>query len=773
MSRLPIGLRTHGPLLIVLCLVCTPMASQAWGSKRVEMAESYHATVVPFMESYCIECHSGDSAEAGLDLEKFRSWEEVTTTGRKKWSSVLDMLVTGSMPPKDCDQPGGEELQRVLKWVQDALSTVDCDGPVNPGRETIRRLNRIEYENTIRDLVGVQYKATESFPADDVGYGFDNIGDVLSTSPLLFEKFYQAADEIASHAIVTDKSQLIPRSELPLAQFKLKYGNASGRQLMFPSNNTGRYELEVEPGTYTVAIYAHASQSGDEPAKMGVRLGDKENRTFTVNNESPSEHPMEIKMRVPRGKLPLEVAFINDHYDPGNPNPNRRDRNLFINRIELRGPDTDLDNRYPESHKKIVFVRPGQEGLDEKQAAQQVIARFASRAFRRPVTKGEMERLMILYAMAKQDGLNYEGALREVVVGILCSPHFLFKVEEMPEGSDGTQPLSDYQVATRLSYFLWSTMPDEELLQQAWKGTLRQNLDVQVARMLADPKAKQLTENFAGQWLEMRKLEIVQPDRKRFGSFNRQLAADMRTETEMFFQSVIDEDHSVLDLLEADYTFLNQRLAGHYGIGSVKGDHFRRVELADGRRGGILTQASVLTVTSNPTRTSPVKRGKWILDNVLGTPPPEAPADVPTLESQKKLTGSLREQMKQHRENAACASCHARMDPIGFALENYDAIGRWRTKDAGFAIDASGEMPGGRKFDGAAGLKRLLLEEKKDEFIHNLISKTMTYALGRGVEYYDECAIQAVKIEMEQSDYRFSSMIRAIVHSEPFQKRGG
>ncbi|MEW4565265.1 DUF1592 domain-containing protein [Bremerella sp. JC770] len=773
MPRLPIRLRTYGPIPIVLCLVGTLMASQAWGAKRLEMAESYHATVVPFMKSYCIDCHSGDSAEAGLDLEKFRSWEEVTTTGRKKWSSVLDMLVTGSMPPKDYDQPGGEELQRVLKWVQDALSTVDCDGPVNPGRETIRRLNRIEYENTIRDLVGVAYKATESFPADDVGYGFDNIGDVLSTSPLLFEKFYQAADEIASQAIITDKSQLIPKSELPLAQFKLKYGNASGRQLTFPSNNTGRYELEVEPGTYTVAIYAHASQSGDEPAKMGVRLGDKEKRTFTVDNESPSQHPMEIKMRVPRGKLPLEVAFINDHYDPGNPNPNRRDRNLFINRIELRGPDTDLENRYPESHKKIVFVRPGDEGLDEKQAAQQVIARFASRAFRRPVTKGEMERLMILYAMAKQDGLNYEGALREVVVGILCSPHFLFKVEEMPEGSHGTQPLSDYQLATRLSYFLWSTMPDEELLQQAWKGTLRQNLDVQVVRMLADPKAKQLTENFAGQWLEMRKLEIVQPDRKRFGSFNRQLAADMRTETEMFFQSVIDEDHNVLNLLEADYTFLNQRLAEHYGIDSVKGDHFRRVELADGRRGGILTQASVLTVTSNPTRTSPVKRGKWILDNVLGTPPPEAPADVPTLESQKKLTGSLREQMKQHRENAACASCHARMDPIGFALENYDAIGRWRTKDAGFAIDASGEMPGGRKFDGAAGLKRLLLEEKKDEFIHNLISKTSTYALGRGVEYYDECAIQAVKIEMEQSDYRFSSMIRAIVHSEPFQKRGG
>ncbi|GAA4429934.1 DUF1592 domain-containing protein [Bremerella cremea] len=735
------------------------------------MDADYSKKIVPFMQSYCMDCHSGATPEAGLDLEKFRSLEDVTTIGRKKWSSVLDMLVNGTMPPRDYDQPAVEELQSVLTWVQDALSSIDCSSPANPGRETIRRLNRVEYQNTIRDLVGIDYQATQSFPADDVGYGFDNIGDVLSTSPLLFEKFYEAADEIATRAIITDREQLVPKHDLPLAQFKLKEGNPSGRNLTFPSNNTGSYELDVEPGSYTVAIYAYASQAGNEPAKMGVRIGGKTSKTFAIENTTPDSHPMEIKMRVPKGKLPLEVAFLNDHYDPGNPDPRRRDRNLFINRIELRGPDSNLDARYPESHKRIIFVRPGEQGLDELQAAQQVIARFASRAFRRPVTNGEMERLMILYGMAKEDGLNYEGAIREVVVGILCSPNFLFKVEE--DTQEGTHALDDYQLATRLSYFLWSTMPDEDLLQQAWKGTLRQNLDVQVTRMLADPKAKQLTENFAGQWLEMRKLDIVQPDRERFHGFDHKLAADMRTETEMFFQSIVDEDRNVLDLLQANYTFLNGRLAKHYGIQGVEGDHFRRVELNDNKRGGILTQASVLTVTSNPTRTSPVRRGKWILDNVLGTPPPEAPANVPSLESQKKLTGSLRERMKMHRENAACASCHAKMDPIGFSLENYDAIGQWRTKDEGFEIDASGEMPGGTKFAGADGLKRLLLEDKKDEFIHNLISKTMTYALGRGVEYYDECAIQQVQGEMANNNDKFSAMIRAIVHSEPFQKRGG
>ncbi|MEW4455344.1 DUF1592 domain-containing protein [Bremerella sp. JC817] len=771
MLRPIFGCRASGVLILGLSLVCSLSVSQLHAAKRAEMDADYSKKIVPFMQSYCMDCHSGATPEAGLDLEKFRSLEDVTTVGRKKWSSVLDMLVNGTMPPRDYDQPAVEELQSVLTWVQDALSSIDCSSPANPGRETIRRLNRVEYQNTIRDLVGIDYQATQSFPADDVGYGFDNIGDVLSTSPLLFEKFYEAADEIATRAIITDREQLVPKHDLPLAQFKLKQGNPSGRNLTFPSNNTGSYELDVEPGSYTVAIYAYASQSGNEPAKMGVRIGSKTSKTFAVENTTPDSHPMEIKMRVPKGKLPLEVAFLNDHYDPGNPDPRRRDRNLFINRIELRGPDSNLDARYPESHKRIIFVRPGEHGLDELQAAQQVVARFASRAFRRPVTNGEMERLMILYGMAKEDGLNYEGAIREVVVGILCSPNFLFKVEE--DTQEGTHALDDYQLATRLSYFLWSTMPDEDLLQQAWKGTLRQNLDVQITRMLADPKAKQLTENFAGQWLEMRKLDIVQPDRERFRGFDHKLATDMRTETEMFFQSIVDEDRNVLDLLQANYTFLNERLAKHYGIEGVEGDHFRRVELNDNKRGGILTQASVLTVTSNPTRTSPVKRGKWILDNVLGTPPPEAPANVPSLESQKKLAGSLRERMKMHRENAACASCHAKMDPIGFSLENYDAIGQWRTKDEGFEIDASGEMPGGTKFAGADGLKRLLLEDKKDEFIHNLISKTMTYALGRGVEYYDECAIQQVQGEMANNNDKFSAMIRAIVHSEPFQKRGG
>ncbi len=756
-------------LLILSMLVATGAARAA---ETAELEKQYRDTVVPFLQNYCLDCHSGDSAEADLDFEHFKSLADVTTVGRKKWNTVLDLLTTGDMPPVDAEQPPAEELHAVLDWVKDALSQVDCSGPVNPGRETMRRLNRIEYQNTIRDLVGVDFEANQSFPADDVGYGFDNIGDVLSISPLLFEKYYEAADTIARKAIITDEKDLYPRLELPLKEFQLEKGeNKSGNRLTFPSNNAGRYMLEVDPGPYILEVYAHASQAGDEPAKMRVRIGPREDKTFSIRNTAANNQPVELRVRLPKGPQGLEVAFLNDFYDPDASDPNRRDRNLYINKIVLVGPLRVTEEMYPDTHKAIVFVKPGENGLTEIQAAQQVISRFASRAFRRPVTANEMERLTILYNLAKGEGMSYEECIREVVTGILCSSHFLFKVEEGP--ADQVYALNDYQLATRLSYFLWSTMPDDQLLALAWKGTLRQNLDAQVTRMLKDPRSEALVKNFAGQWLEMRKLETVQPDRQKFRGYTPRLAEDMRTETELFFKSIIEEDRSVLELISADYTFLNERLAKHYKIDGVTGEEFQKVVLKDKNRGGLLTHASVLTVTSNPTRTSPVKRGRWILDNLLGAPPPEAPADIPTLESQKKLTGSLREQMKQHRENPACASCHSRMDPIGFSLENFDAVGAWRTKDGNFDIDASSEFPGGIKFEGAGGLKKLILDEKKDDFIHNMISKTMTYALGRGVEYYDECAIQQVMTEMANNDNRFSALIRGIVHSEPFQKRGG
>jgi len=747
-------------------------SSFAHGDDFASLDKEYRERIVPFLQSYCMDCHAGDGAEAGLNFEVYKTAESVSTVGRAKWNTVLDMLTTGDMPPEDYDQPEEKELHAVLDWVKRTLASIDCSTNVNPGRETIRRLNRAEYRNTIRDLMGVDYEVNERFPADDVGYGFDNIGDVLSTSPLLFEKFYEAADEIANRAIITDEADLLPRTELPLEEFRMeKGGKPKGNRLAFPSNNRASYEFEAEAGTYLIAVYAHASQAGDEPSKLGVRLGEKNADIYSIRNEAPIDQPVEMKVRLRDGKQTLHIGFLNDFYDPDAKNPKRRDRNMYVNKVEIVGPLIVTPDMYPDSHKRIFFVKPGENGLTEGEAALQILSRFTSRAFRRPATPNEMLRLGILYQLAKKDGLSFEQCIREVVVGILCSPHFVFRIEEGPEGDHYS--LNEYQLATRLSYFMWSTMPDDELLALAWQGKLRENLDAQITRMLKDPRSETLVHNFAGQWLELRKLETVRPDRKMFRSYDAELAEDMRSETELFFKSIIEEDRSLLELIGADYTFLNERLAKHYGIGGVSGEQFRRVDLKSKDRGGILTQASILTVTSNPTRTSPVKRGKWILENILGTPPPEAPPNIPTLESQKKLSGSLREQMAQHRENPACASCHARMDGIGFALENFDAVGAWRNKDGQYKIDASGELTGGVKFEGAGGLKKLILEQRKEEFVRNVIAKTLTFALGRGVEYYDECAIRDIKQQLEQNDYRFSVLIRAIVRSEPFQNRSG
>ncbi|MFI4877194.1 MAG: DUF1592 domain-containing protein, partial [Blastopirellula sp. JB062] len=363
-----------------------------------------------------------------------------------------------------------------------------------------------------------------------------------------------------------------------------------------------------------------------------------------------------------------------------------------------------------------------------------------------------------------------EESIRDGVIAILCSPNFLFRVEA-DESGEPIRKLNEFELASRLSYFLWSSSPDQELLQLANEGKLRANLDQQLERMLKSPKSSALIENFAGQWLQLRNLDSVKPDRRKYRSFTPRLAESMRRETELFFESIMRDDRSVLDLIGADYTYLDETLAKHYGVKDVKGEEFRKVSLADNGRGGILTHASILTVTSNPTRTSPVKRGKWVLENVLGTPPPDPPADVPTLEGQKELTGTLRERMAQHMANPSCASCHARMDPIGFSLENYDAIGGFRQKDEGHPIDAKGELPGGVEFEGAAGLRQIILEMHRDEFVRTFSEKMLTYALGRGVEYYDMCAVDAIVDELERNEYRFSALMKAIVHSEPFQKR--
>ncbi len=495
--------------------------------------------------------------------------------------------------------------------------------------------------------------------------------------------------------------------------------------------------------------------------------------------QDPVVYEYRVKLR--GGVRHFGASFLNDFYDEKSTDPKQRDRNLVVDYFEVQGPIHTKDSPLPESHKRIIFKTATKENREA--VVREILAKFATRAYRRPVTPGELARLVKFVDLAQQNGDSFERGVQVAVEAILVSPQFLFRVEldHRPKGAAtkktgavSSYPIDDFELASRLSYFLWSSMPDDELYRLALDGTLRagDTLEKQVKRMLRDPKARALVEDFAGQWLQIRNLKTVNPDHGRFPNFDNALRSAMLTETELFFAAIVRDDRSVLDLLDADFTYVNERLAKHYGIPGVKGDEFRRITLKGGERGGVLTQASILTITSNPTRTSPVKRGKWILEQILGSPPPPPPGDVPPLDGAKQLTGTLRQKMEQHRANPACASCHAKMDPLGFGFENFDAIGAWREKDGDAAIDPSGVLPSGQKFRGPRELKAILKTRDKD-FVRCLTEKMLTYALGRGVEYYDACAVDAMMAGMAKNRYKFSQLILEIVKSDPFQKRKG
>jgi hypothetical protein len=589
---------------------------------------SYEGQVYPVLEEFCLGCH-GERERGGLDLRPYAQVEGLSGA-EDTFEAVLRVLENGEMPPSNKPQPTMGQRELVVDWIRANLFPVDCEHP-DPGRVTLRRLNREEYNNTVRDLLGVEVRPADDFPADDAGYGFDNIGDVLSMPPVLFERYMEAADKVLEAALV-------------------------------PEN-------------------------------------------------------------------PLYRRFFGE--------------------------------RLPEDP-----------GVEE---ARGLLRKFATRAYRRPVKREELDRLVGLYELARGAGEDFEGGVRLGMQGVLVSPHFLFRGEFQrdPDNPEFVRPLDEYALASRLSYFLWSSMPDERLVDLADNGQLRANLEREVDRMLRDPKAKALVANFGGQWLQLRNLDIVRPDARRFPSFDEELRGAMLRETEMFFERIVSEDGSVLDFLEADYTYVNGRLAKHYGMEGVEGDAFRRVELAGTGRAGVLTHGSVLTLTSNPTRTSPVKRGKWVLDNLLGTPPPPPPPNVPELEAQGELKGSLRERMEQHRQNPNCISCHERMDPIGFGLEHFDGVGAWRDQDGEGEIDASGVLVSGQEFEGAEGLVKVLSSQQQELFVRCLTEKMLTYALGRGLEHYDACAVDKITARVMGQEYRFSSLVGGIVRSVPFQLRRG
>jgi Protein of unknown function (DUF1592)/Protein of unknown function (DUF1588)/Protein of unknown function (DUF1587)/Protein of unknown function (DUF1585)/Protein of unknown function (DUF1595)/Planctomycete cytochrome C len=765
--------------------------------------------VAGFLQKHCTHCHGEKVKRADLALHTYRDVSSLLRD-RKRWQAVLKMVRSGEMPPPKRPRPTAAEVETFLRTVEGVYAQADQNAKPDPGRITVRRLNRAEYNNTIRDLVGIDFNPAEDFPSDDVGHGFDNIGDVLSVSPVLMERYLAAAESIAQRAILVDPPKppvrrLASRWLEPASSQAIHWRPVPAKGAML--HTQWRVTLD---GEYVFRARLYAESPDREPARISLTADGKELKTFEVTATKSKPAVFEAMLKLDPGNCRTAVVLLN-------PKAGEKTRNLFVEYLELTGP---ADTR-PASHRRIMACTPGKSRAEQ---TREILTRLVSRAYRRPAcgesdataahsshrfarssqtprgepaprgglhpTGAEVDRLIKLVEEVEGRGEKWEAGIRLALQAVLVSPKFLFRLEldDRPAGPD-PRPLGDYQLASRLSYFLWSSMPDQELFDLAAKKALTANLDAQVRRMLKDPRARALVDNFAMQWLQLRRLKSVAPDGKLFPNFNERLRSAMLGETERFFGAIIEEDRGILDLIDADFTFLNEPLARHYGIIDTNGNRFRqkptgprgrpirgekfvRVGLSGHDRGGLLTQASVLTVTSNPTRTSPVKRGRWVLEQILGTPPPPPPPDVPELKEQAILTGSLRQRMEQHRANPSCANCHARMDPIGFAFENYDAIGAFRTKDGNFPIDPSGTLPDGKSFKGPAELKEIL-KGKKDLFARCLTEKLLVYALGRGLEYYDKPTVDRIVAALERNDYRFSTLVIEIARSDPFRLRRG
>ena len=740
-----------------------------------DLQKRFDNEVLPVLRDTCFDCHGPEEANEGIGLHKYPDVQSVKAD-RKVWERVLRALRFGKMPPQGAAPLTEEKRKLLVDWIRPVVTEIDCDLPRPLTPVTIRRLNRSEYDNTIRDLLGLNIHPARDFPSDDVGEGFDNIGDVLSLPPLLFEKYLDAAETIAAAAIV-----IVDPASVPLQRREKKQLKFDGATML---NNAGIYSMwstaRVEgtfkfqrAGEYGLRVMAGADQAGPEVAKLELALDGKPVKVVDVKASRRQPTLVELTATVEAGSHRFSARFVNDYYRPDDPDPKNRDRNVYVSRLEVAGPLDLADEDIPAVQKELLKAKPASVE-NAVILARESLQPLMRRAFRRSVTDDEVASLAGFVPLAMNRGESYERGLQVALSAMLVSPHFLFRVE--PGGSGDPQEsqprLTTAQLACRLSYFLWSSMPDAKLfaLADANKLNSPEELEQQVQRMLQDPKAQALVENFGGQWLNLRNLDEVAPDPQQFKSFSDELRADMKRETFAFFNAVMSEDRSLLDFLNADFSFVNERLARHYGIEGVTGDKFRRVSLEGANRAGILTQASILTLTSNPTRTSPVKRGKWIMENILGTPPPDPPADIPDLAVTQKVAPDLplRKQLEIHRQDASCAVCHREMDTLGLGFENFDAIGRWRVNSGDQPIDPSGVLPDGAQFASPLELVAIL-RSRGNLFVRAIAEKMLIYALGRGLTFYDRCAIDKIVNNVVEQDYRFSVLVTEIVQSEPFR----
>ena len=767
------------------------------------------ADIQALLRRYCQACHNQRSTvgrETGLAFDVLDAGE--IAGDAERWEHVVRRLRNGSMPPAGRLRPDAETYERVATWLETRLDAA-ADANPDPGRPAVlHRLNRAEYRNAVRDLLALDVDVSSVLPPDTSSYGFDNIGDVLGLSPLLLESYLAAANRISRLAVASDSGVAVTadvyRVSTELTQRNrldgLPFGTRGGTLVnhFFPVD--GEYEIRVRlarngasgnGGDIVGLNEAHQVEIAVDGARAGLlTVGANlaaEDSDWNAGPLEAADANLRVRVPVQAGPRRLAVSFLRRpsaqvervrrpflrallEHDRTHDLP-------YVSEVIVTGPYGPSVPESTPSRDRIFTCRPEASAAAERACAEEILAALARRAFRRPVDARDLGVLLPFYEAGRREG-GFERGIEQALARLLVSPSFLFRIELDPvdAASGRAYPVEDQALASRLSFFLWSSLPDEQLLELADRGALSDPdvLERQVRRMLADPRADALADNFAGQWLYLRNVPAARPDFRRFPNVDDNLRHAFRRETELLFQSIVREDRSAIDLLAADYTFVNERLARHYDIPHVYGDHFRRVGTADHpMRGGLLGQGSMLTVQSLSTRTSPVKRGIWVLENILGTTPPDPPPDVPELEASandgRELT--MREAMERHRANPTCAACHRLMDPLGLALENFDAVGRWRETDAsGEPLDVSGELPDGTRFTGVTELKRALLANPKP-FLRTLTEKLLTYALGRGLEYTDAPAVRGIVRDAASREHRFSALVLGIVKSVPFRQR--
>ena len=762
-------------------------------------ADSAVTTHRAFLNQYCVVCHNDRLRTGGLSLQSMNLAD--VPSGAETWEKVIRKIRVGAMPPQGARRPPQADLDSMASFLEGTLGRAYVQHP-NPGRASMHRLNRAEYANAVRDLIGVQVDADALLPPDDESSGFDNIADVLKVSPTLMERYLSASWSISRLAL--GNTQVVPstatyRVKPDLSQDQhiegLPLGTRGGIVVHHDFPVDGEYLIKVRMWRNTFDLM----RGMEDAHQIEIALDGERLRLVTVGGRddfvkmaaNPGEfgakldQQLSVRLPVKAGMRTITAAtLLRSHAEPdavikpflrttvdglditGDPS---------VDRVTIEGPFAPADPGNSASRQKILICHPTGPN-DELPCARKILSSLARHAYRRPVTDNDMELLLSFYQKRRNNQGNFEAGIESALQLILASPEFLFRFEPDPDNlpPNSVYRVSDMALASRLSFFLWSSIPDDELIDLASQHKLHESavLQHEVRRMLADPRSEALVDNFLEQWLFLRNLKTVAPNLEAFPDFDDNLRQAMRQETRMLFESIVQGDHSVMDLLNADYTFVNERLAKHYGIPNVYGSQFRRVAITDPNRRGLLGQGSILTVTSYPARTSPVQRGKWILTNILGTPPQPPPPNVPPLtenaEGGKVL--SVRERMEAHRANPVCAGCHKVMDPIGFAMENFDAVGQWRKTDDGAVIDASGTLFNGAKVDGPASLRRMLAS-RPETFVGVMTEKLLTYALGRGVEYWDMPAVRAIVKEAGTNQFRFSSLVLGVVESTPFQMR--